>query len=236
MPPSFIDSLLSAPLPIIMEIKRRDARGKELIGARLLPEIVAAYEAAGAPCLSVVTGPWFGGKTALLNEIAALTRLPLLKKDFITREEQIVEARDAGASAVLLTACLLPRSVLRNLVEVSIRQGLTPFIEVASATELDGLDSLMLAGCVVAVNNKDILHRERGPARLGRSSALLPAILASGTKCPVSASGIDSPAQAARLLDAGFKGLLVGTALLMADDVAAWVTAVDRCRKRSEAL
>jgi indole-3-glycerol phosphate synthase len=83
---------------------------------------------------------------------------------------------------------------------------------------------------VVAVNNKDILLRERGPAALERSCALLPAVLGSGTRCPVSASGIDSPVQAARLLGAGFRGLLVGTGLLLAEDIGGWVAAVDRHR------
>ena len=232
MPSSFIDALLNTPRPIIMEIKRRGAHGQDLLGGRPLSEVVATYEAAGAPCLSVVTGHWFGGSAALLHEIASLTRLPLLIKDFVTKEEQIIEARDAGASAVLLTARILPKSVLRHLVEASRRQGVTPFVEVACAEELEGLE---FSGCVVAVNNKDILHRERGPAVIARSPALLPAILASGTSCPVSASGIDSPVLAARLLDAGFKALLIGTGLLMADDIGAWVAAVDRHRREPEA-
>jgi indole-3-glycerol phosphate synthase len=227
MPSSFVDALLGAPRPIVMEIKRRGAEGQDLLRGRPLPELVAAYEAAGAPCLSVVTGRWFDGGPELLREIAGLTRLPLLMKDFVTREAQIVAAQDAGASAVLLTACILPRSILRRLVEVSLRRGVTPFVEVASAEELDGL---AFEGCVVAANSKDIRRRERGPASPGRTLALLPAIRASGTDCPVSASGIDSPALAARLLDAGFKGLLVGTGLLQADDIGTWAATVDRHR------
>ena len=229
----FINALRSAPRPIIMEIKRRSGDGQDLIGSRTVPEIVSAYEAAGAPCLSVVTGRWFGGSDALLREVAALTRLPLLKKDFITKQQQITQARDAGASAVLLTARILPRSLLQNLIEACLREQITPFVEIAGADELSGL---RLAGCVVAVNNKDILSRERGAAVLDRSSSLLPAILASGAAYPASASGIDDPKVAAQLLDAGFRTLLIGTGLLLSGDIEAWLADVDRYRVTRQAM
>ena len=79
-----------------MEVKRRDADGVELMGDRTIPEIVAEYIAAGAPCISVVTGRWFGGDDEMLREVAALTDLPLLKKDFITRERQIEGGQGDG--------------------------------------------------------------------------------------------------------------------------------------------
>ena len=224
----FIDALLGASRPIIMEVKRRDGHGQELVGPRRVRDIVEAYESAGAPCLSVVTGSWFGGCEALLREIAALTRLPLLKKDFVTKETHIAEARDAGASAVLLTARILPKSLLGRLIRVSLRHRVTPFVEVSQAEEIE---SLPLEGCVVAANNKDILRQERGAADVARSSALLPAIVGSGAACPASASGIDSPEVAARLLDAGFKALLIGTGLLRSNDIPAWVAAIDGHRQ-----
>lgn len=79
--------------------------------------------------------------------------------------------------------------------------------------------------CVIAVNNKDIRARERDPADLSRSHALLPAVRASGTPCPVSASGIDTPSAAAGLLAAGYRGLLTGTALLRSEDPGVWSAA-----------
>jgi indole-3-glycerol phosphate synthase len=75
----------------------------------------------------------------------------------------------------------------------------------------------------VAVNNKDIRKRERGPADFSRSLALLPAIRRLGAECAVSASGIHSAEVGAGLLDAGFDALLVGTGLLVAGDSGAWV-------------
>ena len=82
--------------------------------------------------MSVVTGRWFGGNLQLLREVAALTDVPLLPKDFLTRESQLHRARELGASAALLTARLLPAAVLRPLMEHALRIGLTPFVEVCA--------------------------------------------------------------------------------------------------------
>ncbi|WP_326614060.1 indole-3-glycerol-phosphate synthase [Streptomyces scopuliridis] len=226
----FLEALLAADRPLVMEIKRRDAHGYDLLGGRTPAAIVESYEAAGAPCISVVTGRWFGGTTGLLRDVAALTDLPLLQKDFITRKDQLSTAGELGASAVLLTAALLPRSSMRTLITASLVLGLTPFVEVTEESELDGLPHA--EECVVAVNNKDIKAKERDRGDLDRSLALLPAVRASGTRCPVSASAIDGPLAAAKLLDAGYAGLLVGTSLLRTDSAAGWVDRLDRARTR----
>jgi indole-3-glycerol phosphate synthase len=224
--PGFTDALLGAATPVIMEVKLRNADGTSLVGTRSLAGIVADYEAAGAPCLSVVTGRWFGGTPDLLREVARLTDLPVLQKDFITKDNQLADARELGASAVLLTAQLLPESVLRHLIESCLRLGLTPFVEVVSKAEADAV--VRGEDCVVAVNNKDIRQRERDPADISRSTSLLPAVLRSGTRCPVSASGIDHPATAARLVNAGFAGLLIGTGLLRAGSLHTWRAEFER--------
>jgi indole-3-glycerol phosphate synthase len=79
--------------------------------------------------------------------------------------------------------------------------------------------------CVIAVNNSDIADRERGPADVNRSVDLLAAVRATGTRCPVSASGISEPAVAAELLNIGYSGLLIGTGLLRAGNVGEWMAA-----------
>ncbi|MFB6550725.1 indole-3-glycerol-phosphate synthase [Streptomyces sp. NPDC056405] len=224
----FIDALLGAERPVIMELKPRSAEGEELFRGRSSAEIVARYEAARAPCLSVVTGRWFGGDTALLAEVTERTELPVLQKDFITNAGQLRTASELGASAVLLTAALLPRAALARLAERALALGLTPFIEVANAVEIEALPEC--EGCVVAVNNKDIRVRERGVADLDRSRRLLPAVQRTGTPCPVSASGIDDPRTAARLLTAGYAGLLVGTQLLRAGRLETWCEELDGLR------
>lgn len=228
MTPTFLDALLSAPVPVITEVKLTDGTGADLLGARPVSEVVDAYHDAGAPCMSVVTGRWFGGNSRLLREVAALTDAPLLQKDFLTRQSQLRQTRELGASAVLLTATLLPAAVLGHLIEHALRLGLTPFVEVRDEQEIDAVTHG--PDCIVAVNNKDIRGRERDRGDLERSVALLAAVAGSGTPCPVSASGIHRPDVAAHLVDSGYAGLLVGTALLRTSSPRAWFAEFDRHR------
>ncbi|CRK62143.1 Indole-3-glycerol phosphate synthase [Alloactinosynnema sp. L-07] len=224
----FIEALLEARRPLIMEVKRRDPHGNDLMGGRTVAEVVAHYETAGAACVSVVTGRWFGGTPELLREVVDRTGKPVLQKDFITRRDHIQQARRCGAAAVLLTAGLLTRSSLANLIDAALSLELTPFVEITSEDEITGITSA--SQCVIAVNNKDIKTGERDTGDLTRSERMLPFLRASGTRAPVSASGIDTPETAARLADLGYAGLLVGTALLRAPSVGDWLDAFDNSR------
>ncbi len=228
MPSAFTDALLAGRVPIIMEVKRSDGEGAELIGDRTIADIVEQYVAVGAPCISVVTGRWFGGDDEMLREVASLTELPLLKKDFITREKQIVAAKEMGASAILLTAKILPSKTFQHLIELALGQGLTPFVEIVDEAELDSV--IHPQDCIIAVNNKDINTREREPGDIDTSRSLLEATIQAGTPCPVSASAITDPRIAAELVDSGFKGLLIGTGLLRADSIRGWVEEFERHR------
>jgi indole-3-glycerol phosphate synthase len=228
----FADALLASPLPVIMEVKRRDGHGTELMGERTIPELVSEYTAAGAPCISVVTGRWFGGEDQMLIDVAGLTDLPLLKKDFITREKQIIAAKEMGASAILLTARILPKNALPKLIDDTLRNGLTPFVEVTDQEELDRV--IHPDECIVAVNNKDIRGQEKDSGDIDVSHAMVGPAIASGTPCPVSASAIIDPKVAAELVAAGYKGLLVGTGLLLAESVQGWVDEFERHRKTLE--
>ncbi|MFJ8623341.1 indole-3-glycerol-phosphate synthase [Kitasatospora sp. NPDC093550] len=227
-PGGFVDALLAARRPLVMEVKLRDPHGNDLIGERTVTDLVTRYEHAGAPCLSVVTGRWFGGTTRLLRDVTAATTLPVLQKDFLTRPAQLEAARAMGASAVLLTAALLPATSLKRLVTCAHDLALTPFVEITDERELDHLPHP--ENCVIAVNNKDIRTRERDRGDLERSLRLLPAVRATGCRAPVSASAITDPHTAARLLDAGYAALLVGTALMRTTDLTGWLAALDTAR------
>jgi indole-3-glycerol phosphate synthase len=230
---AFVDALLGSRMPIIMEVKRSDADGVQLMGDRSVAEIVAEYTAAGAPCISVVTGRWFGGSDDMLREAAAVTDLPILKKDFITREKQVAEAKEMGASAALLTARIMPRSSFQKMIETILGYGLTPFVEVAEPDEIDSV--VHAEECIVAVNNKDIRTQEREPGDIDQSRSLLEATIATGTPCPVSASAITDPEVAAELVAQGYKGLLIGTGLLLAPSVGEWVGEFEQHRRAIEA-
>ena len=224
----FVDALLAAPLPVIMEVKRRTGEGEELMGERTIPDLVAEYTAAGAPCISVVTGRWFGGDDQMLRDVAELTTLPLLKKDFITREKQIAEAVEMGASAILLTAQILPKTSLPKLIDITLSHGLTPFVEVIDEDELGRVTHP--EQCIVAINNKQIRTQERDAGDIDVSRAMLEPAVRTGTPCPVSASAITDPRVGAELIAAGFKGLLIGTGLLRSGSVQGWVDEFEQHR------
>jgi indole-3-glycerol phosphate synthase len=224
----FIDALLDAEVPIVMEVKRRDPHGNDLFGETSVEDIVAAYEAADAPCISVVTGSWFGGEASMLSDVAALTDRPILLKDFVTRRSQIRDAKERGASAVLLTVEIMPDRVTASLIDYCLTLGLTPFVEVTTAAEIGRLHRA--AECIVAINNKEIRQRERDAGCIERSLDLLPNALRAGCRCPVSASGISTPHVAAELLDSGFAGLLMGTAILRSGSPARFARSVSELR------
>jgi indole-3-glycerol phosphate synthase len=223
----FAEALATASTPVIGEVKLRSSAGVELLGERSVEEVLDAYQDNGIECVSVVTGRWFGGTADLLSQVAAYTGLPVLQKDFLTRRAQLQAAVDRGAAAVLLTAALLPADVLNRLTELALGLGLTPFVEIVDENEL-----AMLAhpgACVVAVNNKDIGDRERGTGDLSRSEKMLAALHEAGVRHTVSASGITTPADGARLVTAGYTGLLVGTGLLSAASPGTWLDEFRRC-------
>jgi indole-3-glycerol phosphate synthase len=228
VPSAFTEALLAGRLPIIMEVKRQDADGGQLMGERTIPDVVAEYTAVGAPCISVVTGRWFGGNDEMLREVRQLTDLPLLKKDFITREKQIVAAKEMGAAAILLTARILPKKPFQKLIEAALHHDITPFVEIADQDEVESV--IHAEECIVAVNNKDIRTQEREPGDIDSSRSLLEAVIQTGTPCPVSASAITDPRVGAELVNQGFKGLLIGTGLLQAESIRGWIEEFERCR------
>ena len=204
-------------MPVIAEIKAYTPTEGDLLRHRPVEEIVQQYERAGVACLSVVTGRWFGGSPALLDRVARATSLPVLCKDFIVSRSAIERSRDLGAAAVLLTRKLVNVSLLKALAECALSLGLTPFIEVGSAGELQGLR--IDGEAILAVSNRDIGVKETDGGNITTSLSLLEAARVTGAGAVVSASAITTADEAAQLLNAGFDGLLIGTAFLRAPDL-----------------
>ena len=196
-------------MPVIAEIKAYTPTEGDLLRHRPVEEIVQQYERAGVACLSVVTGH--------LDRVARATSLPVLCKDFIVSRSAIERSRDLGAAAVLLTRKLVNVSLLKALAECALSLGLTPFIEVSSAGELQGLR--IDGEAILAVSNRDIGVKETDGGNITTSLSLLEAARVTGAGAVVSASAITTADEAAQLLNAGFDGLLIGTAFLRAPDL-----------------
>ncbi|MFW2543794.1 hypothetical protein ACN2XU_14205 [Primorskyibacter sp. 2E107] len=213
----FHEALSGEDCPLIAEIKPSSPKVGPLLAERSVREIARDYLHAGAPCLSVTTGAWHKGHIGMVTEMAALG-LPVLRKDFITSARHLEASKDAGAAAVLLTCTLLRRADVLRLAEAALSMGLTPFVEAASAAELDGLR--LPGGAVLAINNRDIRAQETDDGGIEQSEALYALGRAQHGGLLISASGLTSPEAVRRAVAAGFDGVLVGTALLSGPESA----------------
>jgi indole-3-glycerol phosphate synthase len=210
----FAAALRAAPgMAVIAEIKRRSPSKGDL-APDLDPAATArAYEAGGASCLSVLTdGPYFGGDWADLTAARSACRLPVLRKDFTIDPVQIFEARAGGADAVLLIAAALPDDgLLRDLHAVARGVGLSVLVEVHDAAELDR--ALAIDGHIIGVNARDLGTFAED---LSTGEQLVRRVPAGTTA--VAESAIRSVADVERMAAAGFDAVLVGEALVLADD------------------
>ena len=204
-------------IPVIAEIKASTPSHGDLLRHRHVEDIAQQYESASMACISVVTGKWFGGSTELLARVASVTSLPVLHKDFIVSRSGIERSKELGAGAVLLTKKLVDVDTLKKLTDYALSLEMTPFIEVSSACEMQGLRITHEA--ILAVCNRNISVKETDDGDISTSLSLLEAARATGAGAVVSASAITNPDEAKQLITAGFDGLLIGTAFLRTPDL-----------------
>ncbi len=222
MPPArdWRAALAQPGVQLIAEVKAASP-SEGVIQAALDPEAQArAYARAGAAAISVLTdAPFFHGSLAHLRAVRAAVPVPVLRKDFILDPYQIYEARAAGADAVLLIVALLDDAQLRDALALSRELGLGTLVEVHTPTELER--ALAAGAEVIGVNNRD-LHTFT--VDLAVSEQLLPRIPRGVVR--VAESGVHTPEDVVRMACAGADAVLVGTALMRADDPEALARAL----------
>jgi indole-3-glycerol phosphate synthase len=174
--------------------------------------IAREYEAAGAACLSVLTDEkFFQGSLDSLREIRAAVKLPLLRKDFIIDQRQVLESIEAGADAILLIARILSGAELRHFHTLACGAGLAALVEVHDEAEMD--QALSLGAKLIGVNNRNLDTFTVDLALTGRLAARIPAGAREG-RVLVAESGIDSRADVERARRAGAGAILVGESLM----------------------
>jgi len=207
----FMAALRSPPRrgpALIAEVKKASPSAG-IISPDFDPERIAReYEAAGAACLSVLTDArFFQGSAEHLRRARAAVKLPVLRKDFIIDERQILEAAEMGADAILLIARILTDGEMRIFHGLAAGAGLAALVEVHDETELER--ALTIGARLIGVNNRDLdtFKVDVGVTeRLGKK--------ASSASLLVSESGLHTRADVQRAQQAGASAILVGEALL----------------------
>ena len=223
------------PVALIAEVKKASPSAG-LIRADFEPvRIAREYEAAGASCLSVLTDEkFFQGSLEYLRLIREAVELPLLRKDFIIDERQILEAVEWGADAILLIVAILSDAHLRKFHALATRAGLAALVEVHDEAELER--ALVAGAQLSGVNNRnlktfkvDLATTERLAARLRLSAPGTRDAARTTSPLLVAESGIHTRADVERLAKCGAQAILVGESLMKHADIAAKVRELLGC-------
>lgn len=210
---------------VIAEIKQRSPAEGNLsdskIGASHLISRAESYAAGGAAAISVLTEPSrFDGELAHLEQVAAaVPGTPAMRKDFLVDPVQVLEARKAGASGVLLITTMLDDAALRAMLDCAWEHNM--FVLLESFDEDDLLRSARFVDdrgqLLIGVNTRNLRTLEVDPDRLQNLAASLPDAVR------VAESGLHVPEDAARVAGWGYSMALVGTALMRSDDPTALI-------------
>ncbi len=204
----------------LAEFKRRSPSAGWIAQAADPAAVARAYAAGGARAMSVLTdGPFFGGGLADLTAARAACPLPILRKDFVVDRYQLVEARAAGADAVLLIVAALDDSSLRALLAAAGEVGLEALVEAHDEGEV--ARAVDAGAAVVGINNRDLRTFQVDRDLATRMRARVPV-----DRIIVAESGIRDAADVARLRAAGVDAMLVGETLMRAADPAAALKAL----------
>lgn len=214
----FTAALLRPGMRVIAEVKKASPSAG-VIRPDFDPVAIArAYERGGADALSVLTDEhFFQGHLRYLTAAREATGLPVLRKEFILDRYQLVEARAAGADAVLLIAEILPGDRLKTLFDQATAVGLHVLVELHDADQLPRL--IDCGATLIGINNRDLRTFHTA---LDHTLELLPKVPPG--RAVISESGIKTHADVTRLEAAGVKGVLVGESLMRMPDVAAALT------------
>lgn len=213
----FAQALRASPTGIgcIAEFKRRSPSKGWIDRDANLPSVVSAYERGGAAAISVLTDtPFFGGTIDDLRVARATTRLPILRKDFVIDPYQVVEARAAGADAVLLIVAALRDPELRQLLAEIRRWGMEALVEAHDADEV--ARAIAIGATIIGVNHRDLRTFQMNMDLAVNMRQVVPA------ECVmVAESGIRTAADVQRMRGAKIDAILVGESLMLAADPTA---------------
>ncbi len=197
---------------VIAEVKKRSPSRGDIMGQADPAAYPESYARGGAEAVSVVVEEQhFGGSPELFQEVSQRTSLPVLWKDFVVDPFQIRLASALGASAVLLIAGMLSDTELASYAGLVREEGLRARVEVHDSKELER--AVGIGADLIGVNNRDLVTLKVDTGISEKLAKRFPA----GVQA-VSESGIRTPEDVARMADLGFRAVLVGESLVIAED------------------
>ena len=208
---SLKQQLQNSTTGIIAEFKRQSPSKGIINHSSTITEVVTAYEKAGVSGISILTDcTFFGGKAADVVEVRSRCELPILRKDFIVDEYQIVEAKSIGADVILLIASILSPAEVETLAQFAQSLDMEVLLEIREAEELDALNGFV---DLVGVNNRNLKTFE-----VNTDQSVQLADLITNQFIKISESGIGAPAAIQQLRKCGYRGFLMGEAFMKTND------------------
>ncbi len=203
----------AGPIRLIAEIKKASPSAQVIRNDFNPGTIAMTYQAHGAACLSVLTDtPYFQGHLTHLAQVRQSATIPLLRKDFLIDEYQIIESRCAGADAVLLIAEILDDTSISRLLQRARQLGMSALVEFHNAANLPRV--LGLGADLIGINNRDLRQFSTDIEHTLRLRDQIPSDVV-----VVSESGIRTRRDVERLQAAGISAILVGESLMRAPDI-----------------
>ena len=205
---------------IIPDIKYQSPKEGNLMAGRDPLDISRILVKNGAPVLSMVTEKErFGGDNIPFAAIADLG-VPVLRKDFFTGAESVEETKNMGASAMLLIYATMNHNILNRIYDKALALGLEPLVETHTDDEMKLAAALRPKPKLIGINNRNIASFEMDDGGVSHTAQLASRVPVGSLL--ISESGIHTPEDVKQAVKAGANAVLVGTALLQAQDIAAF--------------
>lgn len=218
--PDFAAALRRRDVAVVAEVKRASpSRGPIRMDLDAANQ-AGSYAAGGAAAISILTeGDRFGGSLRDLETASSAVRIPVLRKDFIVSEEQLLEARVAGAAAALLIVRAIPPQQLRALIRFCREVAIEPVVEAHSAAAVS--QAVDAGATVIGINARDLETLRVEPSLVARLAAGVP-----GDCVLLAESGLASRVDVERVAQSGVDAVLMGSSLSASDDPMAAVRAL----------
>ena len=216
-----VEQALRGPdVAVIAEVKRRSPSAGTLAEIPEPAALASTYQAGGADMVSVLTEPtWFHGSLQDLQHVRQAVTVPVLRKDFIVDEYQIVEACAAGADAILLIVAALPGDELPRLLKVVHQWQMSALVEVHDESE--AARAADAGARIIGVNARNLDTLQVDPETFARVVHEIP-----DQAIKVAESGLHSPDDVAKAVHAGADAVLVGQALVQSSNPAGLIKAM----------